>query len=238
MRVIPYGGTFKLTMDVERVEPGRTVKWVAWFGNLVSKGYTETDDAKAYRSKAGPPTQPIASIVGFEDRFRGRPVQAIPKPGMHVRPSGGKAGAAYSFHVTAKGHNSALYPLWLRPVKEGENVLYATVHQRFVYHLMFRLTESHFARYELAAHAHKVARMMLPYTVLLVEDRGGRKRLLCVYQGEVALNAFPVEQLRRGAGVTVESVEAVPKRVWPAAAAGGKATPRSPSPVQTTGKGK
>jgi hypothetical protein len=103
----------------------------------------------------------------------------------------------------------------MRPVTEGENVLYATVHQRFVYHLMFRLEKRHFARYELKADAHKVARMILPCTILIVDDDGTQKRLLAVYRGEVGVNEFPFDQLRRGAGVTVEALRTTPRRIWP-----------------------
>ncbi|NQT88101.1 hypothetical protein HQ560_15145 [bacterium] len=213
--MIPYAGAFKLTMDVDSIKPGRSIKWIAWFGEAVRKGYTETDDAALYRSKAGPKTTPLASIAGFEDRFRGEPTRAIPKVGMTVTPSPDHTGEAYSFHVAARGHNSAVYPLWMRPVTVGGNILYATVHQRFVYHLMFRLEKRHFARYELRTDAQKVARMMLPYTILIIDDDGTRKRLLAVYRGEVSVNGFPFEQLRRGAGVTVEALKTVPRRIYP-----------------------
>ncbi len=57
--------------------------------------------------------------------------------------------------------------------------------------------------------------MVLPYTILLIDDDGKTKRLVAVYRGEVGVDGFPFEQLRRGAGVTVEKLETVPRRVWP-----------------------
>jgi len=216
-RVIPYEGTFKLTMDVERIEPGVSIKWMAWFGRIVRKGYIETDDAKAYRAKESPPTVPVTTIRGFGDRFRGRPARAAARPGETVRPSPDKPGEAYSFHPDPMGHNSALYPLWMRPVRRGENVLYGLVHQRFVYHIMFRIAKDHFAPYDLETQAARVARMTLPYTVILVADDGEQKRLVAVYAGEVPVSAFPVDDLRRGAGVTVEKLVTTPRRIWPPA---------------------
>ena len=220
VRVIPYAGTFKLTLHVERIAAGHTIKWVAWFANVVGQGYTETDDPKVYRTTKGrgaPKTTALTSIVGFHDALLGEPVRATPKPGMDVTPTPGKPGAAYSFHVAARGHNAAYYPLWMRPVREGANVLYATVHQRFVYHLMFRLRKSDYARYDWRAHckSKKVARMELPYTILLVEDDGERKRLIAAYGGKVVVNEFPPELLQRGAGVTVEKITTAPRLIWP-----------------------
>lgn len=216
IRVIPYEGTFKLTMQVAYIPKGKKYQWMAWFGNVVEKGFTEIDDAKRYRSRKNPPkTTPVSKIVGFTDRFRGPPVKAVPRAGKTVAPTAGKAGCAYSFHPDPRGHNSGKYPLWLRPVKPGENILYGTVHQRFVYHLMFRLEERHFARYDLDEHAGGVDRMILPYTIALVEADGKRKVLRRVYRGEVIVNALPVEKLRKGAGVTVENIRTWPRQIWP-----------------------
>jgi len=80
---------------------------------------------------------------------------------------------------------------------------------------MFRLNEGHFARYDLATYARNVVRVVLRYTILIVEDDGTRKKLLAVYCGEVVANGFPVEELRKGAGVTVETIRTSPRQVWP-----------------------
>jgi len=159
----------------------------------------------------------MTNLVGFTDALRGKPVSAQSEEGGEVVPD--RQGAAYSFHVTQKGHNSSVYPIWVRPVKEGENVLYATVHQRFVYHLMFRLQKSHFARYVIHQ-APSVSRMALPYTVLVLEADGGKLKGLGLYSGEVIVNAFPTDDLRRGAGVTVEQIETKPVMTWPDVRAG------------------
>lgn len=214
-RVLPYEGKFKLTMVVDRVAPGRSVKWIAWFGNAQpAHGFTEEKDLKRYRNEKNPPqTQPLSSIEGFEARFLGREVVALPRQGEKVGPSAEHPGAAYSFHPDALGHNSSKHPLWMGPAKAGENVLYGLVHQRFVYHLMFRLNKGHFARHSIDD-CGKLAGMVLPYTILLVEDGGERKRLLSVWRGEVLLTAFPKDKLRAGAGVTVNELVTVPRQVW------------------------
>ncbi|MDP6361153.1 MAG: hypothetical protein QF473_38930 [Planctomycetota bacterium] len=202
--------------------PDREFMWMAWFGHVSSSElkafpgskthlFTLTDDAEVYRSKAGPKCIPANSILGFSDKFRGQTITAFPKKGLVAFPD--RTGVAYSFHIAAKGHNSAKYPLWVRPLKKGRNTLYATVHQRFVYHLMFRLTDGHYARYQIDQ-SKRLSGMNLPYSILLLERSENTLKIVARYEGVVKVVSFPTEDLRKGAGVTVESVEVAPELSW------------------------
>lgn len=55
--------------------------------------------------------------------------------------------------------------------------------------------------------------MVLPYSVLLLEADDDRLKAFGLYTGEVS--AFPTDDLRRGAGVTVEQIETKPVLKWP-----------------------
>jgi len=57
--------------------------------------------------------------------------------------------------------------------------------------------------------------MALPYSVLLLESDGDRLKAFGLYTGEVVVSAFPTDDLRRGAGVTVEQIETKPVLKWP-----------------------